>query len=276
MKKVILGLILLTSVVVSAQKEKGAYISLNTGYSIGASNTSNETFAVRWGVTNTTEISAANNRLELADVNLGKGLNFGATFGYMFNKFVGAELSANYLLGSKSNGKQKFLSGDYVNNEVYAKMLQLKPTLVITGGFAKINPYAKFGVILGVASKVTIENNGASGTNTFASKQEFTGSTPIGFHGGAGLLYSVNDKISIFGELNVNNLNYSPKKSEITEATSNGVNALPLISTENAQIEFVDSVESAAISVPTSPRKEPKTNFNMSNLALNFGVRYNF
>ena len=275
MKKLILGLALIASVIVSAQKEKGAYVSLNAGYGIGASNNSGETFA-RWGVVNNSQTSPANQIIELADVNLGKGLNFGATFGYMFNKFVGAELGVNYFLGGKSDARQSDLSGDFADTEVYAKMLQLKPTLVISGGFSKINPYAKFGLIIGAAANVTIENTGVTSTGTFASKQEFTGSSPIGFHGGAGLLYSLNNKISIFGELNVNNLNFSPKEAAITELTFNGVNLLPLSDKEDIEIEFVDSVDSAAISVPTAPRKEIKTTFNMSSLALNFGVRYSF
>ena len=267
----------MASVIVSAQKEKGAYVSLNAGYGIGASNNSGETFE-RFDVFNGTQTSATSERFELADINLGKGLNVGATFGYMFNKFVGAELGVNYLLGSKSNAKQTELSGDNLNSDVYARMLQLKPTLVIAGGFSKINPYAKFGLIIGAATKVTIENMEKSGTDTFKSTQEFTGSSPIGFHGGAGLLYSLNDKISIFGELNVNNLNFSPKEAKITEASENGVNVLPEFDVEDLQVEFVDSVESNFLvpNNPDLPRKEPKTTFNMSNLALNFGVRYSF
>ena len=280
MKKLILvvatSVALFLSQDISAQTEKGAYVSINAGYGFGAGNNSNEV-AARFDMINYTENTALTSTTELANVSLGKGLNFGAAFGYMFNQYVGGELGVSYLMGGKSESKETYLNGDYVNSSVTAKMLQLKPTLVISGGFSKINPYAKFGIVVGVGTSVNIEREERDGTDLYMNKTEFSGSTSIGFQGGAGLLYSLNDKISLFGELNLVNLNFSPEKASYTEFTENGVNVLPLIDVENKETEFSDTVVSnAGPSNPAIPTKDYKTTFNLGNLGLNFGMRYNF
>ena len=280
MKKLILvvatSVALFLSQDISAQTEKGAYVSINAGYGFGAGNNSNEV-AARFDMINYTENTALTSTTELANVSLGKGLNFGAAFGYMFNQYVGGELGVSYLMGGKSESKETYLNGDYVNSSVTAKMLQLKPTLVISGGFSKINPYAKFGIVVGVGTSVNIEREERDGTDLYMSNREFSGSTSIGFQGGAGLLYSLNDKISLFGELNLVNLNFSPEKASYTEFTENGVNVLPLIDVENKETEFSDTVVSnAGPSNPAIPTKDYKTTFNLGNLGLNFGMRYNF
>ena len=281
MKKLIL--VVVTSVTlflsqdISAQAEKGAYVSINAGYGFGAGNNSNEVLGFRWGMFNSTQNTPTISTSELANVSLGKGLNFGAAFGYMFNKYVGGELGISYLMGGKSDAKQTFLSGNYMNDSVEARMLQIKPTLVISGGFSKINPYAKFGIVLGLGTSVNIEREERDGADLTMTNQEFSGSTSIGFQGGAGLLYSLNEKISLFGELNLVNLSFSPEKASYTEFTENGVNVLPLIDVSDKEIEFSESiVTNGGPSNPAIPTKDFKTTFNLGSLGLNFGMRYNF
>ena len=281
MKKLILvaatSVALFLSQDISAQAEKGAYVSINAGYGFGAGNNSNEVLGSRWGMFNLTQNTPLTSTSEFANVSLGKGLNFGAAFGYMFNKYVGGELGISYLMGGKSDAKQTFLSGDYINDSVEAKMLQIKPTLVISGGFSKINPYAKFGIVIGVGTSVNIEREERDGTDLYMNKTEFSGTTSIGFQGGAGLLYSLNDKISLFGELNLVNLSYSPEKASFTEYTLNGVNVLPALDVSDKEIRFSDTIVSnAGPSNPTIPTQELKTTFNLGSLGLNFGMRYNF
>ncbi|WP_310555923.1 outer membrane beta-barrel protein [Flavobacterium sp.] len=280
MKKLFLGSATIVAILFSqgsiAQGEKGAYVNINAGYGLG--NDSGEIVAYRWGIINSTQINPTTSKTELTKVALGKGLNVGATFGYMFNKYVGAELGVNYLLGGKTEGKQTELSGDYSNSSISAKMLQIKPTLVIAGGFSKVNPYAKFGVLVGIASVINLESEQRSGTDILNSNLKFSGSSSIGFHSGVGLLYSLNDKISLFGELNMVNLNYSPKKASYTEYSENGVNVLPLIDVADKEFEFVDSFtnDSSIPSNPAQPSKEVKATFNFGSLGLNIGMRYNF
>ena len=260
---------------VKAQNEKGAYVSVNTGYNMGTGNVSYYQ-AIFLRMVNSTETSATTTQTEVIKVNLGKGLNFGANFGYSFNKNIGIELGANYLIGAKINGKQTELSGDYTNSEVFSKMIQIKPTLVFRGGYDKINPYAKVGLIIG-SGKITNTQDERSGSDVYNRTLEFKGGTPIGFHASLGTLYKLNEKISLFGELNLVSLEYAPKKGAYTQYTKNGVDQLPTMTTREKEVEFVDSYTDTGMPPnPNEPSKQITLPFSFSSFGLNVGVQYLF
>jgi hypothetical protein len=207
---------------------------------------------------------------------LGKGLNAGINFGYMFNKNIGFELGGNYLLGGKINGSYTSYTGDYLNSEVSAKMLQIKPSLVFRSDLDKFNPYAKVGMIIGSGKIIntTVEKDGADlETRTL----ELDGGMPIGFQASIGTLYKLNEKLSIFGELNLVNLNYAPKKGHITEATLNGINQLPTYTISDKEIEFTSSFTNTGAPLnPNAPSKSPTLDFSFSSFGLNVGLLYQF
>ena len=92
---------------------QGAYVNANFGYGFMMSSQNINYFSFY-------NFSAGNNSatLEQINVSLGKGVNAGATFGYMFNNHVGAELGISYLFGAKSKAMDTYPSGttDY---EIY-------------------------------------------------------------------------------------------------------------------------------------------------------------
>jgi outer membrane protein W len=259
----------------NAQTEKGTYVSVNTGYNMGTGNISYYQ-AMLLRMVNSTETSATTTQTDFIKVNLGKGLNFGANFGYMFNKNIGLELGANYLIGGKIKAKQTELSGDYVNSEVSAKMLQIKPTIVFRGGYDKINPYAKVGLVIG-SGKITNTQNEKAGIDNYNRTIEFNGGTPIGFHASLGTLYKLNEKLSLFGELNLVSLEYAPKKGVYTEYKKNGIDQLPTMTRAEKEVEFVDSYTDTGLpSNPNEPGKQIKLPFSFSSIGLNVGVQYQF
>jgi outer membrane protein W len=259
----------------NAQNEKGGYVSINTGYSMGTGQP-NTAAAYILQILNATEPSATTSTQEIAKINLGQGFNAGATFGYMFNKNIGLELGANYLMSSKTNTTNTSYSGDYRNNEISAKMIQIKPTIVFRGGYDKINPYAKLGMVIG-SGKMILEGDSKDGGDTYNTTLELNEGTPIGFQGSLGTLYKINEKFSLFAELDLISLSYAPKRGEYTKFIVNGADVLSSMSVENKEIEFVDSFTNTGVSSPsTQPSKAPKVPFSFSSFGLNIGLQYNF
>ena len=253
-------------------QESGAYVKVNVGYDFA---TDKQT----WDA-NTTQNTTTSSTTEIVNLSLGKGINFGGAFGYNFNKNVGAEIGVGYLLGGETTATDKQLNGEINKLTISAKMLQIKPTLVISAGMEKINPYAKFGLLLTSGTITGNENN----TSTGGSREiitEFKGGIQLGFQSGLGLEYKLSDNLGIFGELNLNSLSYSPNQSTITkdETKTGGTVRNNLIGEDVYDIKTVyeDSITSST-SAPdrNAPRKQLKFSLPFGSLGLNFGVKYNF
>lgn len=258
-----------------AQTEKGAYVTATTGYSAG---TGSANFAAGFifQIYNGNEISASDGTTGFAKLNLGEGLNAGVAFGYNITKNIGFEIGANYLIGENSASAFKSYTGDYRNNEMSATMIQLKPSVVFRAGFDKINPYAKVGMLIG-SGKIILDTDYQQGANSAVSTFEFSEGLPIGFQGSLGTLYSINEKFTLFGELAINNLTYSPKKGKYTKFYANGENILPGMSVKSKEIIFVESYNTSAGSSPDNePDKQFLIPFSFSSIGVNVGLQYHF
>lgn len=259
----------------NAQSEKGFYASINSGYNLGTGNVDAYSSMVL-GIGNSTQLDASTYQNEYVRINFGSGLNVGASVGYMFSKNLGLEMGANYLFGVNIEGNATELSGDYHNANASAKMIQLKPTMVFRAGYEKINPYAKVGMIIG-SGKITNSQNQKDGVDIYKQTIEFDGGMPIGFHASIGTLYKLNEKVSIFGELNLISLEYAPEKARVTESFKNGIDQLPTMTVREKEVEFVESItDSAAPSNPNESSKVPKIPFSFSSFGLNIGLQYQF
>jgi hypothetical protein len=167
-------------------------------------------------------------------------LNFQGTFGDMFNEHVGAELRINYLLGGKSKAKDEFPGGS-AEYKLFARMLRFLPAVVIAAGGDGINPYAKFGAVVSTGSvKWEMEDN-EDGDVTIL-KAKYTGRMALGFMGAVGANFPLSDNLSVFAEVNTINQSYSPKKGELKEATFNGEDKLPDMTTSQKEVEYVDVI----------------------------------
>jgi hypothetical protein len=125
--------------------QKSFYVKLNGGYNLGTTATFN-------GFGNEIENGTVTS-YEKVDLAFGKGINFGGAIGYKFNKYVGTELNVSYLLGGTTKTKYSSTtsaSSISFNSDYSATMLSFIPSIVITPGFEKINPYTRFGLIIGL------------------------------------------------------------------------------------------------------------------------------
>jgi len=253
---------------------QGAYLNVNSGYSTSMSSQNLS------GFENST-FDSYSMKSEQINFSFGKGLNFGADFGYMFNKNLGAEIGVSYLIGGNTISTRT--QPNYTSEmTISSKMLRINPSLVITSGFEKINPYAKFGLILGSGYVISSSNQEASlfsGQQSNYQSFKLSGGIAIGLTSSIGALYKINDKLSFFGELNMINLSYGPTKGIKTDFRIDGVDMLPSLTTRQKETEYLDSfTETSSNSNPqdSEPSKELKQKLPFGSFGLNLGLRVNF
>ncbi len=244
---------------------QGAYVNINAGYGLSMSSQNLNNF-----YNSTDELNSRTD--EQVNLSLGKGLNIGGALGYMFNKNIGAELGFSYLLGGESEAKHIDMDGttDYT---LSSKMLRINPTLVIAAGFEKINPYAKFGFVIGSGS-IMYESIEKEGIDIKVRKEKFNGGLAFGLNAGVGALYNLSEKMTFFGELNMVNLSYAPTNGELTEATKNGANELPGMTIRERETVFVSSYDRNAPRPDSQPRQELKQKFPFGSFGINIGLRF--
>lgn len=246
---------------------QGAFVNLNGGYNLMMSSGNLPNF---YSIKST----SSTDTYEQIDVSLGKGLNFGGGLGYMFNKHLGAELCFSYLIGGKSKA-QDIYPGGKTDYTLSAKMFRLNPTLVVTSGFEKVNPYAKIGLIIGSGSVIeeTVDYDGGDVT-TFLLKMN--GGIALGGNAGLGLLFKLRKNVFLFSEVNMINLSFAPKKGKITKATYNGMDVLGDLTTSEKEIEYVESfTESNSPQPDSQPSKGLKTKLPFGSAGIQLGIRFN-
>ncbi len=226
-------------------------------------------------------ITTTSTTLTLENVNssLGKGLNAGGAFGYMFTKNIGVELGVSYLLGAKR--EIKYNANNQIDNRITSsKMLQINPSLIIASSvFKKINPYAKLGLVIGSGSIFNESNVNDKGTGKITlMESKYNGGLAFGLNAGVGVLYSLTAKMSLFGQLNMMNMTYAPTKGETTKWTENGKDLLASKSVSDKEGEFVDSYVYDSSNPPSGsqPYKDLKSNYPFNSFGLSFGLKYGF
>ena len=200
--------ILLLSILFSASIAQGQGLYLNVG---GGYNLSAGSQMIGINYTSTTA--------EAVYGSLGKGISFGAGLGYMFSENIGAELGFSYLSGAEFETNDFDTSGSSAGT-ASGKMIRINPSLKLTAGEG-IKPYAKFGIVLGLGTEVTVNAVAASPGFSYTEEIVYTEGMALGWSAAFGLDFPLSDKIAIFAEANLINQTWKPKKLEYT-ATGNG------------------------------------------------------
>jgi hypothetical protein len=190
----------------------------------------------------------------------GAGATFAASFGYMMHENFGIEMELSFLRSTEILNASRDIDTTgqrfFAEHTSHTKMLRLSPMLVVTGSSnMKVRPYAKFGIILpfagGTFSSLTFDDKtGALSENllpiinpdayqslneireeneiyrnliipTKSSANATTlGQFSVGFATRFGAEFKLNDKLALFGELEVNMLTIKAKKTTITKFKS--------------------------------------------------------
>ena len=209
---------------------------------------------------------------EQINLSLGRGLNAGAAFGFFFNDNVGLDFGVNFLLGSKTTATDNYVGGK-TEHSFSATMFRFNPSVVLRANNDKFNPYAKFGVIVGKGNFMQEINDNDNG-DVMLIKIKYTGGMALGLSSALGADYKLNDKVSLFGEINAVNMSYAPSYGKAVEASYNGVDALPDMTTSDKEFEFLNSYTETTATPPDSqPTKALKQKYPFGSVRLNLGLR---
>jgi len=179
-------------------------------------------------------------------------------------------------MGGKSKAKDQY-SGGTTDYTVSSKMLRVIPAIVIASGLEGFNPYARVGLVVGAGS-ILYEFEDNDQGDVSVAKMKLNGGIALGLNAAIGAIFSLNDNLSLFGEIDMYNLSYAPTKGELTEATYNGTDVLPNMTTSDKEIEFVDSYTYNYNSPPpdSQPSQALKQKLPFGSVGINVGLRIDF
>ena len=281
---------------------QGAYVNVGAGFGFGDGSMSdyNTEYVSTDGVVSVDKQTAVFG-------SLGSGLNVGAGFGFMFNENFGAELGVNYLIGSTftttedrtttntvagsgGGGSITTTSNSAFTSSMSANILRINPSLVLMGGGDKIKPYAKFGMILGFGILMESIDGSSSSTTTgspttsseYRIYGEKSGGLGFGFSGALGAAFSLSDKMSLYAEMNMNNMSWAPTTATLVSYTDDGVDQLTGATVYDLQTNYVDEITPSSNTwsnpnqVDTSPSDELKSKVGLGSVGINIGLKINF
>lgn len=259
---------------------QGLFVKLNAGYSLSTNNANDDFYK--------TIYTDNGYSRELVNPSLSTGLNFGGSVGYMFNSNLGFELGLSYLKGLASTTSSEYDDfGEFEQSEISSSMFRIAPSLVLIADMPNLNPYARFGVILGsgkIKEGYSIQYIGKKSLNATNAdydevvEYEYSGSLAFGFSGSLGVLYGLSEKLSFFGEVNFSNMSYAPEKRKVVKFNLYGEDILSDLTVRDKEIIFVDKLtyEWEGNQPSDQPSKELKRSYPLGNYGLNFGVRIGF
>ncbi|HEX2963127.1 MAG TPA: hypothetical protein VHO43_15115 [Ignavibacteriales bacterium] len=274
LKAFILTAVLLSSGFNFAQE---CYVRLHAGYGIGVSSqTDYDYFSTE------TAPNVSNYSYKTKDYSFGKGMYFGASFGYFLNDNIALDLELQYLDGSSyslnrdittiNSGKSIY---DYKN---YGTAFMINPSVLLRTKLSVFKPYLKLGPVISFGSI----NSSVSGYNiatnnaraNFSSEMKYSGGVMFGLNAAIGASYEVYRNIDLFFEMNSKNISYAPKEGEMTKYQINGVDYLPRLATSSKKVNFVEDVESTDSQNPNAPAQQRKEYYPFSSFTFSLGVAF--
>lgn len=254
-----------------------AYLSYDAGWgfaaarsTIGSSNDNNGTSSTYTGVYSS----------------YGKGLQTGLTFGYSLNDHLALEMGYGYhnMMGQiatrndYNNTSTSFSFSESQESESTTHRIMAGLRLMTSDGEWK--PYMKIAFVVGFGTKMDWYNhyseNDNGNTSTSTLHVEYTGGISMGGAFALGVSKNLNEKLSFFAQGTFIYSSWAPLNGKITEYTVDGQNMLSNMTTEDKEVEFVDSYTSSGSSNPNEPSKEIKEYMPYSSAGINLGIIFHF
>jgi len=231
------------------------------------------------------------------NLGFGLGVNYGGTIGFMLNQNIGIQLGVSSFSGRDN---KNIILPSYSDEEpelLYTtSMMRFIPSILLITGNGSLKPYAKIGVIFGITEIIEKRDYSMQGFAPISSlypynsqiynvksTKEFSGGLAIGYHAELGIQYSINNKISLIGGLNMISLIYSPEKSSYTKFNIGRKDELASLTTTEKETEYVEEYSGQNLypypSPPINneePRKELERSFDFGSIGLTTGIMFNF
>jgi hypothetical protein len=281
MKTTILILICTLSVSLSvigqdqqAQKFSRWYANLGIGGGVSTSST----FSLLYDL----DMNSTNPSVSVHPVGLGNGFNGYATVGFRFSKYLAVEVGANEFVGLPVGGDSvvNLFGSGHAEAKILGRMFSIVPAIVISAGLDKINPYARFGLLVGafptMITRYIEENDKGNPATSLEIDNQYYGGVALGYVAAGGVSFKLSKLISVFTEVQFSHATWSPDHSEITKYTVYELDKLSTLTPYEKQVDFVSTKYFADPKNSGSPRKELRMTVPFSTFAANVGVSFNF
>jgi opacity protein-like surface antigen len=189
---------------------------------------------------------------------LGAGLNVDLGGTYMFGDHLGAGLDLSYLMG----GPVKFTENAnsvVINHTLMGNLFALTPMLVLSAHHEEINPYGRFGIVLGTASFTNTITETGSKAQSGTYIDTYSGGLATGLYAAFGLQFKLAENLKLNLEVFDRTMSYAPTLLTNTQAYDG---EQKLTSTT-----FVDQVDGS-----TANHTELKTFYPYSSVGLKVGI----
>ncbi|NLR58088.1 outer membrane beta-barrel protein [Chitinophaga polysaccharea] len=163
----------------------------------------------------------------------GEGFRGGLSVGYNINKYLAVEGTFNYYHSRKNlmtRQSTTLVGGNtelgHVESHGYVNAVDFAPSLVVSPGYEKVNPYVRFGFVVPLWGRLYIETDANQTTavspttqvlTTISRKEEVKPNVTIGFQGALGVSFKVGSRFDVFVETEYRNVPVKSKEKEITQ-----------------------------------------------------------
>lgn len=152
------------------------------------------------------ENKSESEKLFASKVDLGTGIETELFIGYQLKKTIKFELALDYF--SNYNNINRTYETDYRReiNRFKVNIIQVKPRVVLSTNYEKVNLYIKTGVNFGVHTLLENKKTEMTNDNTFTRVYSSNMKLPIGYHTNIGIEINLKKGFFITSELSYNEL----------------------------------------------------------------------
>jgi hypothetical protein len=210
----------------------------------------------------------------------GTGLDYDLYGGYHVNRFISVGLGLDYLhgLNVKQTRTGTGEGGSFSETlKLHSSVFSIRPTLELSPGFDRINPFIDFGAVIGIVPRVMDKETSTTSIGTATTEiiqtGVYHGGVPIGFDIKAGVDYKLSKSFNLYADLSFIGMNYTPTKYSMKSYTVNGIDELSSLTTKQKETVFVKSYDRSENIPSDSPNKQLKETIPFTGIGLDIGVK---
>lgn len=207
---------------------QGLFIRAGVGYNVGI----DKSLIGRKIVSVTSANSNTQTNVDDVNGSYGQGVYLGARIGYMFGKYIGADVGVHYILGQVyelSLKETDVSSFKEALSNASANTWFINPAVVLCIRQDKmLSPYLRAGLAFGIPT-LTITSKSSEGSLTYNKAEtelRVNTDTGIGFTGTAGIDVHLGKMLGIYGEMNLLAMNVKARSAEYTKYNVNDENRM--------------------------------------------------
>ena len=229
--------------------------------------------------TTTTGNETSNTVTDALKVRFGTGLPVEVAAGYMFSKNFGVELGIDYFKGFNTKILNTF-NGDESKTLLSAVHLSIVPSVVAKVDAGGVIPYIQMGVDVSVVNQVNTYMTGVTylfkASQTGKMRTRDNGGISLGIKAAAGVEFPLSKLISIFGQIQADQISFSPKHGKVTKYEVEGQDMLSTLTTRQSKWDYVKSINSSDPTPADEANKVLRVTHSFDNVGIVFGVKFKF